>query len=137
MWGEGALKQALEFLKTLVIKIYGGVLMVKIRLNRMGRRHQPFYRIVIVDSRNKRSGKYIESIGYYDPLNNSNQYKVDEDKALDWLLKGAQPTDTARRILRKMGVMKRYDEIKFRARKEKDAKNSEKIVKPEGEEVKE
>lgn len=109
--------------------------MVKIRLNRMGRRHQPFYRIVIVDSRNKRSGKYIESIGYYDPLNESNQYKVDEDKALDWLLKGAQPTDTARRILRKMGVMKRFDEIKYKSRKEKKLNKAEVSLGNEGETV--
>ncbi len=81
--------------------------MVKIRLSRMGRRHKPFYRIVVVDSRNKRTGKYIESLGFYDPLNESNQYKLDEEKALEWLLKGAQPTDTARRILKKMGVMKK------------------------------
>jgi small subunit ribosomal protein S16 len=90
--------------------------MVKIRLSRMGRRHKPFYRIVVVDSRNKRTGKYIESLGFYDPLNESNQYKLDEEKALEWLLKGAQPTDTARRILKKMGVMKKYDEIKYQAR---------------------
>ncbi|HOB16621.1 MAG TPA: 30S ribosomal protein S16 [Defluviitoga sp.] len=107
--------------------------MVKIRLNRMGRRHKPFYRVVVVDSRNKRTGKYIESLGYYDPLNESNQYKIDEEKALEWLLKGAQPTDTARRILRKAGVMKKYDEIKYQARVSKKNEMSKNLSVTEGE----
>lgn len=93
--------------------------MVKIRLNRMGRRHQPFYRIVVVDQKKKRSGKYIESLGYYNPLNDNDKYKLDNDKALEWLLKGAQPTETARSILSKFGVMKKLDEIKYERKKEK------------------
>ncbi len=93
--------------------------MVKIRLNRMGRRHQPFYRIVVVDAKDRRSGKYIESLGYYNPLNDDDKFKLDTEKALEWLTKGAQPTTTARSILSKFGVMKKYDELKFNARKEK------------------
>ncbi|GAB6188812.1 30S ribosomal protein S16 [Marinitoga arctica] len=87
--------------------------MVKIRLNRMGRRHRPFYRIVVVDSREKRSGKYIESLGFYDPLRENDTFQVNVEKAVEWILKGAQPTDTARDILSKAGVMKKVHEIKF------------------------
>lgn len=93
--------------------------MVKIRLNRMGRRHQPFYRIVVVDSRVKRSGKYIESLGYYNPIDDNDRYKLDTEKALEWLLKGAQPTRTARNILSEAGVMKKLDETKYEARNAK------------------
>ncbi|MDN5342178.1 30S ribosomal protein S16 [Oceanotoga sp. DSM 15011] len=98
--------------------------MVKIRLNRMGRRHQPFYRIVVVDSREKRSGKYIESLGYYNPIDDNDKYRLDADKALEWLLKGAQPTDTARSILSKFGVMKRLDEIKYEKRQAKKGESN-------------
>ncbi|HNV05455.1 MAG TPA: 30S ribosomal protein S16 [Petrotogaceae bacterium] len=86
--------------------------MVKIRLNRMGRRHQPFYRLVVVDSREKRSGQYIQSLGFYDPINDKLPFKVDSEKAIEWLMKGAQPTDTARNILSRTGVMKKFDEMK-------------------------
>ncbi|MGM0640708.1 MAG: 30S ribosomal protein S16 [Thermotogota bacterium] len=98
--------------------------MVKIRLNRMGRRHQPFYRIVVVDSRVKRSGKYIESLGYYNPIDDDDRYKLDTEKALEWLLKGAQPTRTARNILSEAGVMKKLDETKYEARKAKKEGNN-------------
>lgn len=87
--------------------------MVKIRLNRMGRRHRPFYRIVVVDSREKRSGKYIESLGFYDPLRENDTFQVNVEKAVEWILKGAQPTETAKNILSKAGVMKKVHEIKF------------------------
>jgi small subunit ribosomal protein S16 len=98
--------------------------MVKIRLNRMGRRHQPFYRIVVVDSRVKRSGKYIESLGYYNPIDDRDPYKLDSEKALEWLLKGAQPTRTAKNILSKAGVMKKLDETKYEARKARKGENN-------------
>ncbi|HOO74950.1 MAG: 30S ribosomal protein S16 [Thermotogae bacterium] len=91
--------------------------MVKIRLNRMGRRHQAFYRIVVVDSKEKRSGRYIQSLGYYNPLNENDMYKLDGDLALEWLMKGAQPTVTAKDILSKMGVMKKFDQVKYENKK--------------------
>ncbi|BBE30675.1 30S ribosomal protein S16 [Tepiditoga spiralis] len=91
--------------------------MVKIRLNRMGRRHQAFYRIVVVDSHEKRSGRYLESLGYYNPINDNDLYKVNEEKAIEWLLKGAQPTATAKSILSKLGVMKKFDEMKYEKRR--------------------
>jgi len=78
---------------------------VKIRLTRRGRKKAPFYHIVIADSRAPRDGRFIESIGKYNPVTNPATIELDFDKALDWLLKGAQPTDTCRAILSYKGVM--------------------------------
>jgi len=85
---------------------------VKIRLRRMGAKKQPFYRLVVADSRSPRDGRFIEELGWYNPLTSDDKVEVDEDKALSWLQKGAQPTDTARRLLRKTGVMKKFHELK-------------------------
>ena len=79
--------------------------MVKLRLRRMGAINQPFYRIVAVDSRKKRDGKYIECIGWYDPKPDPSKIKIDTERALYWLGVGAQPTDTVRSLLRKAGVL--------------------------------
>jgi len=81
--------------------------MVKLRLKRMGKIDTPFYRIVVLDSRKKRDGAYIESLGYYDPKTDPLTLKVDTDKAIQWLQKGAQPSDTVRSLLRKAGVLER------------------------------
>ncbi len=78
---------------------------VRIRLKREGRRKRPFYHIVIADSRAPRDGRFIEKIGYYDPNTNPATIELEFDKALDWLLKGAQPTDTVRAILSYRGVL--------------------------------
>jgi len=78
---------------------------VKIRLTRRGRKKAPFYHIVIADSRAPRDGRFIESIGKYNPNTNPATIELDFDKALDWLRKGAQPTDTCRAILSYKGVM--------------------------------
>ncbi|MBI9055353.1 MAG: 30S ribosomal protein S16 [Bacteroidales bacterium] len=78
---------------------------VKIRLTRRGRKKAPFYHIVIADSRAPRDGRYIESIGRYNPNTNPATIELDFDKAIDWLQKGAQPTDTCRAILSYKGVM--------------------------------
>ena len=78
---------------------------VKIRLTRRGRKKAPFYHIVVADSRAPRDGRFIESIGKYNPLTNPATIELNFDKALDWLLKGAQPTDTCRSILSYKGVM--------------------------------
>lgn len=80
---------------------------VKIRLQRRGRKKRPFYHIVIADSRAPRDGRFIEKIGIYNPLTKPATIELDRDKAFDWLNKGAQPTDTARAILRFKGVMYR------------------------------
>jgi len=80
---------------------------VKIRLARRGRRKAPFYHIVVADARAPRDGKFIEEIGKYNPLTKPATIELDRDKAFDWIMKGAQPTETARAILRFKGVLYR------------------------------
>ena len=80
---------------------------VKMRLQRKGRRKRPFYHIVVADSRAPRDGKYIERIGTYNPMTKPATINLDRDKAFEWLMKGAQPTDTVRAILRFKGVLYR------------------------------
>ena len=79
--------------------------MVKIRLRRMGKKKAPFYRIVVADSRYPRDGRFIEEVGYYDPMKDPADIKVDEEKVKSWLEKGAQPTETVKAILVKSGVI--------------------------------
>ncbi len=78
---------------------------VKIRLRRMGAKKNPFYRIVVADSRYPRDGRFIEEIGYYDPLKEPVEVKVDAEKAQKWLSNGAQPTDTVKRLFKQNGVL--------------------------------
>lgn len=87
---------------------------VKLRLKRMGAKKKPFYRIVAADSRTKRDGITIEDIGYYNPVTEPAEVKIDEEKALAWLSKGAQPTDTVRDLLSKYGIMKKFHESKMK-----------------------
>ena len=76
---------------------------VKMRLKRMGSKKNPFYRIVVADERAPRDGKFIEELGFYNPL--SKELKLDNDKASDWIKKGVQPTETVRSLLKKSGVL--------------------------------
>ena len=80
----------------------------KIRLQRHGKKGQPFYHIVVADSRSPRDGKFIEKLGTYNPLTDPAQIKINFDRALYWYSVGAQPTDTARSLLSKTGVMMKY-----------------------------
>jgi small subunit ribosomal protein S16 len=80
---------------------------VKIRLKRMGSMKRPFYRIVVADSRAPRDGKFIETLGYYNPCVEPIQLKIDPDLAKLWLGRGAQPTDTAGALLKKEGLLER------------------------------
>ena len=75
--------------------------MVKIRLRRMGAKKAPFYRVVVADERYPRDGRFIEEIGYYDPMANPAVIKIDGEKAAAWIAKGAQPTDTVKALLEK------------------------------------
>ena len=75
--------------------------MVKIRLRRMGAKKSPFYRVVVADERYPRDGRFIEEIGYYDPMANPAVIKIDAEKAASWIAKGAQPTDTVKALLKK------------------------------------
>ena len=77
----------------------------KIRVRRMGAKKNPFYRIVVADSRYPRDGRFIEEIGTYDPLKTPADVKIDADKAKQWIANGAQPTDTVKDILKKSGVI--------------------------------
>ncbi|MBS5734920.1 MAG: 30S ribosomal protein S16 [Clostridiales bacterium] len=79
---------------------------VKIRLRRMGAKKAPFYRVVVADSRAPRDGRFIEEIGYYNPLTDPADIKIDAEKAQAWLQKGAQPTDTVRSLLKKSDILK-------------------------------
>ena len=78
---------------------------VKIRLRRMGAKKAPFYRIVVADSRYPRDGRFIEDIGYYNPMTNPADIKLDAEKAKQWISNGAQPTDTVKAILKNNGVL--------------------------------
>ena len=82
---------------------------VKIRLTRMGAKKNPFYRIVVADSRSPRDGRFIEILGNYDSTKEPAVINVDEEKAIDWMSKGAQPTDTVRSLLKKQGIMAKFD----------------------------
>ena len=77
---------------------------VKIRLKRMGMKKKPFYRVVVADIRSPRDGRFIEEIGYYNPMTKPAEIKVDNDRARYWLSVGAQPTDTVRILLKKTGA---------------------------------
>ena len=79
---------------------------VKIRLRRMGAKKAPFYRVIVADERSPRDGKFIDEIGYYNPLTEPAEIKIDATKAEKWLNDGAQPTETVKSILKKSGIVK-------------------------------
>ncbi|HZK37449.1 MAG TPA: 30S ribosomal protein S16 [Clostridia bacterium] len=78
---------------------------VKIRLKRMGANKRPFYRIVVADSRAPRDGRFIEEIGYYNPISEPKQIKINSERAEKWLKDGAQPTDTVKDLFKKNGII--------------------------------
>ena len=86
--------------------------MVKIRLRRVGAKKQPSYRIVVADSRSPRDGRFIEVIGFYNPRTEPETLQVQEDRALHWLSVGAQPTESAHRLLNTTGTMARFERLK-------------------------
>ena len=79
---------------------------VKIRLRRMGAKRAPFYRVVVADSRFPRDGRFIEEIGYYNPMKKDAEIKIDAEKAQKWIANGAQPTDTVKVLLKKCDIIK-------------------------------
>ena len=79
--------------------------MVKIRMKRMGMKKEPFYRIIVTDSRNARDGRAIEELGYYNPVTDPSELKINGERAKYWLGVGAQPSDTVRGLLKKSGVI--------------------------------
>ena len=78
--------------------------LVKIRLTRLGAHKKPFYRLIVADSRARRNGPFIEILGTYDPLKEPSEIKIDLEKAKSWLQKGAQPTDTAKKLMQRAGL---------------------------------
>ena len=107
---------------------------VKLRLKRMGSKQKPFYRIVAADSRFPRDGRFIETVGTYDPIKKDADVTIDEEKALKWLNNGAQPTDTVRSILASKGIMAKYAASKAKKIVKKETKKE--VVKEEKTEVK-
>lgn len=80
----------------------------KIRLRRLGAKKNPFYRLVVADSASPRDGRFIEEIGFYDPTKRPEVLQIDEEKALKWLTSGAQPSDTAKSLLRQAGILNKF-----------------------------
>ncbi len=95
--------------------------MLRIRLTRVGRRNRPFWRMVVAEARRARDGRCVEILGQYQPLFNPPIIKIDEERALYWLNNGAQPSDSCRSILSKLGVMKKFSDAKMDARKARKA----------------
>lgn len=85
---------------------------VKIRLRRMGAKKAPFYRLVVADERSPRDGRFIEEIGYYNPVKEPEVLEVNEEKALKWLGNGAQPSETVKALLKRSGVWSKFAESK-------------------------
>lgn len=84
---------------------------VRIRLKRMGAKKKPFYRVVVTDQRSPRDGRFIEEIGYYNPLTEPKTVKIDDEKAVNWLNNGAKPTATVDRLFRQNGVYDSKEEV--------------------------
>ena len=90
---------------------------VKLRLRRMGSRKRPFYRLVAADSRYQRDGRFLEILGFYDPMQDPYKFQVDREKVLNWLSKGAQMSKTAESLLRKEGIVQVFNIEKIHSKK--------------------
>jgi len=86
--------------------------MVKIRLRRVGAKQKPSYRVVVADSHKARGGAFIARLGHFDPCTNPETIVIDEEQALHWLGRGAQPTETVARLLAKVGIMDKFKKLK-------------------------
>ncbi|WP_220738832.1 30S ribosomal protein S16 [Leuconostoc miyukkimchii] len=102
---------------------------VKIRLKRMGAKKRPFYRVVIADSRSPRDGRFIETVGTYNPISQPAEIKLDETKILSWLSNGAQPSETVRNLLSESGILAKHAESKS-GKKPASAKATTSVAKP-------
>ncbi len=96
------------------------------RLRRMGRRNRPYYRLVVTDTRHPRDGRFIDTMGHYNPLADPTEVQIDEEKVIKWLGEGATMSDTVRSLLKKEGILKRWHESK-----PGEAKKAEKAEKTE------
>ena len=103
---------------------------VKLRLKRMGAKQKPFYRIVAADSRSPRDGRFIETVGTYNPIKNPEEITVKEERVMYWLSMGAEPTETVRSLFKKMGITKKFADSKTKTTK-KEVKKETKVEKTE------
>jgi small subunit ribosomal protein S16 len=94
---------------------------VRIRLKRLGAKKRPFYRVVVADQRSPRDGRFIENIGRYQPMDDPSLIEIDDERALHWLRVGAQPSDTVRVLMTKVGIWDRFTAEKGQAREDKAA----------------
>ena len=101
---------------------------VKLRLKRMGAKQRPFYRIVAADSRSPRDGRFIETIGTYDPIKKPATIKIDEELAMKWLKNGAQPTETVKALFKTMGINKKFAESKTKKSVKKEKAEKKEVV---------
>lgn len=99
---------------------------VKLRLKRMGSKKRPFYRVVAADSRSPRDGRFIETVGSYNPIVDPAEVKINEEVALKWLNEGAIPTDTVRDLLSKNGTLEKFHNQKMAAKKNSSSKKETK-----------
>jgi small subunit ribosomal protein S16 len=97
---------------------------VRIRLTRTGKRKEPHYRVVVADQRSPRDGRFIEIIGKYHPLEEPSTIEIEEDRALEWLRKGAQPSDAVANLLRKVGIWEKFETEKTGPTKSSTKKSS-------------
>lgn len=97
---------------------------VRIRLKRLGAKKRPFYRVVVADQRSPRDGRFIENIGRYQPLDDPSLIEIDEERALHWLRVGAQPSNTVRVLMTKVGIWDRFTSEKSDKSEKKDAKSA-------------
>ncbi len=104
---------------------------VAIRLKRMGTKKRPFYRLIVADSRMPRDGRFIETIGQYNPLEDPAKISVVQDKALYWLKQGAQPSQTAKQILKKSGVWEKFKPQKIQKTENREQKTEDRKQKTE------
>lgn len=102
---------------------------VKLRLKRMGAKKRPYYRIVVADSRSPRDGRFIDTVGTYNPIMKDSPVTIDDEKITQWLKNGAQPTDTVKNILRSAGVYAKLNATKP-IKKEKSEKIPKEVKKP-------
>lgn len=98
---------------------------VKIRLKRVGKKKAPSYRVVVADSRSPRDGRIIENLGWYNPLVEPSAIQIDADKALNWLKVGAQPTDSVTSLLKRTGILARFEQSKAAAKTQTQTQTEE------------
>ena len=97
---------------------------VRIRLRRLGAKKRPFYRVVVADQRSPRDGRFIEAIGKYHPLEDPSLIEIDEERALEWLSKGAQPSEAVQNLMTKVGIWEKFEATKPAPAKKTAAKKS-------------